>query len=111
MPLDLSAQERSALDAVFGEDGRDAIWTNSAVRMIGAGGGSAAELADYEKLSGTRWAPAQDASGKALPESPRTQLPIVAVQDFTELEVGQVIAFNRGPVTKLHTPNAEDRKD
>lgn len=109
--MDLGIQSRSSLDEVWGLEGRKVIMDNSHAVLIGAGCNDVEALMDYEKLSGTRLVPQVDAKGNILPDAPMQRVPIVSLQNLKELTIGNVVCYSRGPVTKLRTENAEDRRD
>jgi type IV secretion system protein VirD4 len=109
--MDLSIQGRASLDSVWGVEGRREILRNSAAVLIGAGCNDPDELRDFEVLGDTRWVPQRDAEGLIIEGSGRIEVPVVSAGKIAQLSIGEVLCFNRGPVTKLNTQNAEDRRD
>lgn len=108
--LDIGAQQRSRLDMVWGEKGRQTILGNSSAVLVGAGCNDPRELQDYELMSGKRDVPQRDAKGNIMPAAPRREVPVVSVQNLKELPIGKVVCYPRGPVTRLDTPNAENER-
>ncbi|MBA3488730.1 MAG: type IV secretory system conjugative DNA transfer family protein [Longispora sp.] len=110
--LDIAVQSRAVMDKFWGEAGRKIILGNAAVTLVGAGCNDPDELAHWEALSGLRdqVTEVRNADGEVTSTS-KTKVPVLAHAEIAKLEAFKAIAFNRGPVTILHTPNAHTRRD
>ncbi len=110
--LDIAVQSRAVMDQYWGVSGRKIILANAAVTLVGAGCNDPDELDHWERLSGLRDQVTEhrDADGKVTSTS-TTKVPVLARAEIAKLAAFKAIAFSRGPVTILDTPDARKRRD